>query len=218
MVRRGMRRYRDRSPAHAALVGAGGGGRIDPVAIFGRRAPLRLELGCGHGEFLAQMAAAHPAEDFLGVERLGIRVTKTAHKALAAQAANVRIFEAEAAAFVRDQLPPACLHRCYILFPDPWPKRRHHRRRLVDRRLLVNLAQAMLPGGRLVFTSDHHGYAMQVLSLLSTVADLWHNAYLPEGYRFDLPVAYQTVFGRHRRAAGASICHLLAVRTVTAVG
>ncbi|MFW5846038.1 MAG: hypothetical protein ACOCXJ_07415, partial [Planctomycetota bacterium] len=109
-----MRRYRQRSAEEARLVGAAEpDARIDPVTLFGRRAPLRLEIGFGHGRFLSQLAAAHPAEDFLGVEAKDLRVTKTAHKSLQLQAHNIRLFTGEAHAFVREALPSGCLHRCY---------------------------------------------------------------------------------------------------------
>ena len=91
MVSTGMKRYRVRTEAQASLVGARGDDRLDPVALFGRTAPLRLEIGFGHGEFISEMAAAHPDEDFIGVDYDHQRVTKTAHKCLKVGARNVRL-------------------------------------------------------------------------------------------------------------------------------
>jgi len=216
MVSTGMKRYRRRSAAQARLVGDDGGDApVDPLACFGRAAPLRLEIGFGHGEFLSRMAAAHPDEDFIGIERQDLRVTKTAHKSLKCAADNVRLFRGEAHAFVRRRLPPASLHRIYVLFPDPWPKRRHRRRRLVNRSFLIDCARAAVPGARLVFASDAHDYAMMVLTAASTVPELWRNRYLPEGYRFDIPTRFPTVFERHRKAEGCRIAYLCFERTAT---
>ena len=90
MVSAGMRKFRVRSARQATLVGDEGRQALDLPALFGRRAPVRLEIGIGHGEFIAQMAALHPDEDFIGVEQNELRVNKTAHKSLQAAAANVR--------------------------------------------------------------------------------------------------------------------------------
>jgi tRNA (guanine-N7-)-methyltransferase len=215
MVRSGMRKYRVRSERQASLVGSDAG-VIDPRELFGRSAPLRLEIGFGHGRFLSQMAAAHPEVDFIGVDRNDLRVTKTAHKSLLLDATNVRVFNDEAHRFVRDRLPPSCLERVYILFPDPWPKLGHRRRRLVNRAFLLDLSRAMATGGKLVFASDTHEYALQVLSHLTTLPGLWANAYLPNGYRFDIPTRFPTVFEAHKKAEGCSICYLLFERTAQA--
>lgn len=213
MVSPGMRRYRVRSDLQATLVGPEGDGRIDPLFLFGRQAPLRLEIGCGHGEFIAALAATHPAEDLIGVEYDHLRVTKIAHKCLKAGAANVRIFQGEAARFVAERCPPAAFHRIYILFPDPWPKAAQRRRRLVDRAFLLSLSRCAAPGCRLVFASDTHNYAMQVLNNLSSLPGLWSNRHPPPGFRFDVPVRFPTVFERHKREEGCSICQLCLERS-----
>jgi tRNA (guanine-N7-)-methyltransferase len=212
MVSRGMKRYRIRRDEHLPLIGPAGDSPIAPAALFGRSAPLRLEIGCGHGEFIAALAASHPEEDLLGVEHDPLRVTKIAHKCWRAGAGNVRLFEGDAAVFVR-RLPVGCMHRCYVLFPDPWPKLRHRRRRLLDYAFLLDLARALAPGGRLVIASDHHGYAFATLTNLSLLSALLRNRFLPAGYRFDEPVRFPTVFQRHREAAGFRICQLMCERT-----
>ena len=183
------------------------------LQLFGRRAPLRLEVGFGHGEFMQQLAAAHPDEDIIGVERDPLRVTKTAHRCLKAAVTNVRVYEDDAHHFVRECLPSACFHRAYVLFSDPWPKLKHRRRRVVNRGLLVDIAHALQPGGRLILATDCHEYAMQMLSHTTTMPGTFRNCYAPEGYRFDVPVRFGTVFLRHKRADGCSIAYLMLERT-----
>jgi tRNA (guanine-N7-)-methyltransferase len=215
MVSPAMRRYRVRTDAHAALVGTRDGAPIDPAALFGRSAPLRVEIGCGHGEFISQLAAAHPDEVFLGNEWDELRVTKIAHKCNKEGVGNVRVFGGEAHGFLR-RLPDACAHRIYILFPDPWPKAGHRRRRLVNRDVLIDLSRIAAPGCRFIFGSDTHNYAMQVLSNISTLPGLWRNGYLPAGYRIDIPTRFPTVFERHKKSEGCTIAYLMMERTALA--
>jgi tRNA (guanine-N7-)-methyltransferase len=207
-----MRRYRRTTSAEDTLIGASGDQPIVPVDLFARRAPLRLEIGCGHGEFISQMAAAHPEVDFVGLEIDHLRVNKCAHKCIGLQAENVRLFAGDATAIVA-RLPTATFERIYVLFPDPWPKAAHRRRRLVNRAFLAELARVAAPGCRLIFTSDTHNYAMQVLSNSSTLPGLWRSLH-PSGYRIDLPVRFETVFERHKRAEGCTICNLSFERVV----
>jgi tRNA (guanine-N7-)-methyltransferase len=218
MVTTGMKRYRVRSAAQATLVGDKADTLLDLATLFGDPAPrpLRLELGFGHGEFMASMAQAHPDDRFIGVEHDDLRVTKCAHKCLKTGATNVRLFGAEAHRFVRCRLPAASVQRAYILFPDPWPKPAHRRRRLANRAFLLDLSWAVAPGGRLVFASDTHNYAFQVLSNLTTLPGLWRNLYQPSGYRIDIETRFPTVFERHKKAEGCTICYLLMERTAVA--
>jgi len=201
-----MRRYRTTTTAQDVLIGEPGESRLDLDALFGRAAPRRLELGCGHGEFISQMAQAHPDEDFVGLEIDRLRVNKCAHKCLKLGAANVRLYAGEAESLIA-RLPDAAFRRIYILFPDPWPKMAHRRRRLVNRAFLLELARVAAPGCILCFASDTHNYAMQVLANVSTMPGLWRNL-LPAGYALDLRVRFPTVFERHKREEGCTIMHV----------
>ncbi len=213
MVAAGMRRYRVRSSAHATLVGPSGDDVVDPAALFpGHTGPLRLEIGCGHGEFISQLAAAHPAERFLGIEYDPLRVTKIAHKCLGLGADNVRVFQGEAHRFVHVRLPTASVDRIYILFPDPWPKPGHRRRRLMNRHFLHDLSRIAAPGCRLEIASDTHDYAFQALSNLTTLHGLWHNRF-PAGYAIDIPTRFPTVFERYKKSEGCTIAYLRLERT-----
>ena len=102
--------------------------RLDLDEIFGRKAPLHVDLGCGDGSFLCAMAQRMPDKNFLGIERLLNRVRTSARKA--APLDNVRLLRMESSYAVRYLLPPESVERFYLLFPDPWPKRRPHRRRI----------------------------------------------------------------------------------------
>jgi tRNA (guanine-N7-)-methyltransferase len=219
MVTPGMRRYRVRTADQATLVGPDDGSLLEcdqlfPSALAGL--PLRLEIGCGHGEFITAMAAAHPGERFLGVEHEVLRVTKTAHKCRKQGIENVRVFSDDAHGFVRTRLTPGMLQRLYILFPDPWPKAGHRRRRLLTRSFLLDCSWAAAPGCRLIMASDSHDYAMQCLSNLSTLPGLWRNCYLPAGYRIDIHTRFPTLFEQRTKASGSTIAYLLLERTAIA--
>ena len=206
-----MRRYRQTSDAQQDLIGLPGESRLELDGLFGRAAPRRLEIGCGHGEFISQMAQVHPAEDFVGFEIDRLRVNKCAHKCLKLGATNVRMYYGEAEQLIA-RLPDAAFQRIYILFPDPWPKAAHRRRRLVNRGFLLELARVAAPGCILVFASDTHNYAMQVLANVSTIPGLWRSLH-PAGYKIDVPVRFETVFERHKRAEGCTIMNLRFERT-----
>lgn len=213
MVTAGMRRYKVRTADQATYIGPADETQLDPVALFGRQRPLRLELGFGHGEFITALAAEHPDESFIGVEHDPLRVTKTAHKCAKAGIANVRLFGGDAHAFVRFRLPTASVSRIYILFPDPWPKTDHRRRRLVNRAFLLDLARIAAPGCRFIFGSDTHNYTLQVLSNTTTLPGLWRNTYLPTGYRINIPTRFPTLFETYKKEEGCTIAYLQLERT-----
>lgn len=140
---------------------------LELARIFGRVAPCTLEIGFGNGEHLLERACAAPDKDFLGVEvhRPGI-----GHLLLAADAAgltNLRIIAHDAVEVLRQQLAPGSLGEVQLLFPDPWPKKRHHKRRLVQPDVVALLASRLEPDGRLHLATDWEPYAQQMLQLLS---------------------------------------------------
>ena len=217
MVSKGMRRYRHRSTAHRRLIDEENKGPIDLQECFGRSAPVRLEIGFGHGEFISQMAATHPDEDFLGVEIQDIRVTKTAHKSLKLEADNIKLFHAEAHDFVRNRIPQESIKKAYILFSDPWPKPKHRRRRLMNRSFLMDLIHTLEPGGEMVIATDTLNYCFQVLSNLSTISGVIENCYAPQGYRINIPTRFPTVFELHKKREGWDIGYLCFRRTGAAL-
>jgi tRNA (guanine-N7-)-methyltransferase len=133
---------------------------LDLLAIFGRPAPLHVDLGCGDGSFLCELAGRFPSKNFLGIERLAGRVAKTAGKA--ANVDNVRVLHAETAYAVRYLLPGESVETFYLFFPDPWPKRRHHRRRIFTKDFLNSILRALEPNGLLRVATDHLDYFRQI--------------------------------------------------------
>ncbi len=120
--------------------------------------PLEVDLGCGDGSFLMEMAAHYPARDFLGVERLLGRVRKVCRKATRRGLQNARVLRLDSRYVVEWLLPEAQVSRLHLLCPDPWPKVRHHRRRLVQAEFLEAVRRVLVPGGEFLFMTDHQEY------------------------------------------------------------
>jgi tRNA (guanine-N7-)-methyltransferase len=119
---------------------------------------LTLEIGCGHGHYLTAYAAAHPDTFCVGIDLLRDRIARAGRKRDRANLANVVFLEAEAREFL-DSLPPSVmLGDIFILFPDPWPKRRHHKNRILQPDFLSKLGQKAGPGTRLCFRTDYTPY------------------------------------------------------------
>ena len=137
--------------------------RLDLEKIFGRKAPLHVDLGCGDGSFLCAMAQRMPDKNFLGIERLLNRVRISARKA--ATLDNVRLLRVESSYAVRYLLPAESVEEFYVLFPDPWPKRRHQRRRVFSHDFLDSIVVALKAGGFLHVATDQFDYFQQIESL-----------------------------------------------------
>lgn len=141
-----------------------------PQQVFQREAPCVLEIGFGNGESLAAHAAAQRDCDFIGLEvhRPGIGTLLQA--AEAEQLDNLRISSLDALIFVDQMLPAACLDQVQIYFPDPWPKKRHHKRRIVREDAMDRIARAMKPGALLLLATDWDNYAEQMMEVMSAHA------------------------------------------------
>ena len=120
--------------------------------------PLELDIGCGDGTFLMEMAAHYPERDFLGVERLGGRVNKIARKAGRRGLTNARVLCLETGYTLGWLLPDASASRIHLLFPDPWPKLKHAARRFIQPENLAAIHRVLQPGGELLFKTDHAEY------------------------------------------------------------
>ena len=139
---------------------------LDLDAVFGRRAPRILEIGCGMGETTATIAAAHPGNDYLGVEVHTPGVGSLLKEIALRELGNLRVIQHDAVEVVHDMLPPGSLAGIHIYFPDPWPKKRHHKRRLIQPPFVALLASRLQPGGYFHCATDWEEYAVQMLAVL----------------------------------------------------
>jgi tRNA (guanine-N7-)-methyltransferase len=140
--------------------------------VFGRRAPKILEIGFGMGETTAAIAAAHPEQDFLGIEVHTPGVGSLLRLIEARGLTNLRLIQHDAVEVLDAMIPPLSLDGVHIFFPDPWPKKRHHKRRLVQPDFVALLASRLKPGGYLHLATDWQAYAEQMLAVLGAEPQL----------------------------------------------
>lgn len=141
----------------------------DFSAIFGNHNPLALEIGCGIGDFMAQLAASSPERNFLAIDIYNKGCNKTCNRLELEGLTNVRVMRIEARYLLSRFLIPGCLTAVYINCPDPWPKKRHLKRRLVNRLFLQSLLHYLQPEGELFFSSDVADYTHAVAAHLKQV-------------------------------------------------
>lgn len=140
---------------------------VDLAQAFGRSAPVCLEIGFGMGETTAQIAQARPDDDFLCVEVFNAGVGALLKRIQEAEIGNIRIIRHDAVEVLRDMLAPGTLAAVHVYFPDPWPKKRHHKRRLIQPAFVRLLASRMAPGAYLHCATDWEPYATQMLEVLT---------------------------------------------------
>ncbi|MFP4146093.1 MAG: tRNA (guanosine(46)-N7)-methyltransferase TrmB [Halorhodospira sp.] len=184
------------------------GGRLDLDALFGRRAPRVLDVGFGDGEALVEMAAADPQRDYLGVEVHRPGVGHCLLRAEEAELANLRVVAVDAIALLRAHLPPCCLDAVHIFFPDPWPKKRHHKRRIVQPAFLDLLAARMVSGATLHLATDWADYAEWMLDTLEPDPRFINTAG-PRGFVAPPPPRPQTKFERRGLGKGHVVHDLI---------
>ncbi len=138
----------------------------DLDAVFGRTAPRCAEIGFGTGDALLAMAGARPERDYLGVEVHEPGIGRVLHQAVARGLDNLRVIAGDAVEVVERCLPGESLSEIYLFFPDPWPKKRHHKRRLVNPAFVRLAADRLVPGGRLLLATDWPPYAEYMLEVL----------------------------------------------------
>ena len=139
---------------------------LDFQTLFGRRAPVVLEIGFGNGETLVQQAMEHPDFDFLGIEVHEPGVGHCLLKARDAGITNLRLIRHDAIEVLAAMVPPGSLARVNLYFPDPWPKKRHHKRRIVQPGFLDLVADRLAPGGSLNVATDWEDYAEHIDAML----------------------------------------------------
>jgi len=179
---------------------------FDLAKTFGREAPLHVDLGCGDGSFLCALAQQLPEKNFLGIERLIKRVEKARRKARTID--NVRILRTEISYAVRYLLPAGSVETFYLLFPDPWPKRRHQRRRIVTSDFLNSVQVALEQNGVIYIATDYLDYFQEIKKIAESTP-----GFAIDDADVDLP---QSKFALTFQQKGTAI-HSLALRKVSPV-
>jgi tRNA (guanine-N7-)-methyltransferase len=146
--------------------------RLDLAAEFGNDRPVEVEIGTGKGTFLLERAQQRPEVNFLGIEQAKAYGMYAADRFRRHGLDNVRMICADAGAIVRNCLDDASVFRLHIYFPDPWPKRRHHRRRLIQPWFIREARRILAPGGQLLIKTDHQGYFEWMRRVLHDVPGL----------------------------------------------
>ena len=175
--------------------------RLDLATIFGNTRPVELELGAGDGSFLINYTTLHPEHNFLGVERLLGRLRKIDRKGRRAGLTNLRGLRVEAAYLLEWMIPPGSLTTIHIYFPDPWPKRRHWKNRLINERVTQLAHTALHPGGTVFLRTDETTYFAQMERVFDANPD-FERVTAPEEL-----VAVKTDFERGFNAKGIPTNH-----------
>lgn len=139
-------------------------GAVNWSALFGNTHPVEIELGCGKGRFIIQSARQNPAINYLGIEKSAkfFRILK--QRAIDAALANIRLLRWEAAHFLGKYVPAGSAQACHIYFPDPWPKNRHRKRRLINQDFIACVAASLQSGGSILLATDFADYFEQMIT------------------------------------------------------
>ena len=135
---------------------------LDLAEVFPEPQPLEVELGCGDASFLVEFARRNPGTNFIGVERLLGRISKLDKKGHRAELKNLRGVRIESAYFLQYLLPPKSISALHVYFPDPWPKKRHRKNRLINESLPALARAALAPGGKVYLRTDDADYFAQM--------------------------------------------------------
>ena len=190
---------------------------LDFVALFGRDAPVHIEVGFGNGEALAAMAAAYPQNNYLGIEVHRPGVGALLRRLEAEGLTNVRIACTDAKELLAQRIAEGSLSAVYILFPDPWHKQRHHKRRLIQAAFVALLAHKLQPGGLLHLATDWEDYAQQMLAELVAATD-FENTAQPGPFRLRPENRTLTRFERRGHRLGHGVRDLVFRRRTGAPG
>ena len=146
-------------------------GKIDFIRIFGRPGPVHIEIGSGKGTFLLSQAQALPADNFLGIEWARKYYRYSVDRIGRWGLTNVRIIRTDAVTFLADSVPDDSVDYFHIYFPDPWPKKRHHKRRFICSANLEHLIRCLKTAGQLRIATDHADYFEQIKMVLAARSD-----------------------------------------------
>jgi tRNA (guanine-N7-)-methyltransferase len=147
---------------------------VEPLALgvlFPKPQPLEIELGCGDASFLLELARRHPETNFIGIERLLGRITKLDRKGRRAGLSNLRGVRIESSYFLQYLLPPRSASAIHIYFPDPWPKKRHQKNRLINERFPALARAALAPRGKVFLRTDNAPYFSQMTEVFGAAKE-----------------------------------------------
>lgn len=185
----------------------------DWAAIFGNDNPIVLEIGSGTGDFVAKLAADRPDRNFIAIDYYNKGCYKTCRRLERHGLANVRVLREEARQFITERIPFGSLAAVHINCPDPWPKKRHRKRRLVNREFLAFLLPYLAPGGDFFFATDFDDYGLDVAEFMPGVAGMT-NMLAPDPFRYDLEGYHRSRYMEKFMAQGKRI-HFVHYRKVT---
>lgn len=185
---------------------------LDWSAVFGRRAPVAMEIGIGGGEALMGLGRRHPDWDWVGVDVYPPGIGKLLLALEAEPLPNVRVDLTDAVALLRERVPDRSLDAVYVLFPDPWPKARHRKRRLIQQPFLDLLAERMSPGAELFLATDWEEYAQWMMAALEAHSG-FVNTHGPEAFAPRCPDRPLTKFERRGAEQGHEVFDLHFRRT-----
>ncbi len=186
-----------------------GDGVVNLAAAFDRQAPVVMDVGFGDGEALAELAARHPERNYLGIEVYRSGVGRLLRQLEAEGTPNVRVICADAVEVLRHHIAPRSLAGLQLFFPDPWPKKRHHKRRMVQPPWLALVAERLAAGGVLHLATDWGDYAEHMLEVVSAspAFDNPHAGFAPD--RGERP---ETKFERRGLRKGHGVWDLVLIR------
>ena len=188
-------------PAEIELIPANYFAPLDLSQVFSRPAPLEIDIGCGDGAFLAAQAERFPERNFLGLEKLFGRVRRACKKASRLALPNLRVLRIESGYAIQYLLPPASVDVVHLLFPDPWPKKKHRRRRMVTADFLALVQRVLVPDGRFRIATDQKDYFEASRELITPTAFVDMNPSPEETFPL-------TTFEKHFLAESAPIYRL----------
>ena len=177
---------------------------FDPATLFARRAPLEIEMGSGKGLFLSSAAAARPDRNFLGVEIAKKYAAHCAARCARAELANAVMISGDGLRLFREFLPAASAAAVHVYFPDPWWKKRHRKRRVLNELFLLDVHRVLQPAGTLHFWTDVEEYFLSTLELIAGLRRFDGPLAVPEA-RPEHDLDYRTHFERRKRREGVPI-------------
>lgn len=176
----------------------------DWEAVFGNPNPLALEIGCGIGDFIAKTATEQPDTNFIAIDFYNKGCYKTCRRIDSGGLTNVRVLREEARQFIAERIPKGSLCAVYINCPDPWPKKKHRKRRLVNRPFMEFLADYLAPGADFFFATDFDDYGADVAGMMAGLEG-FTNQLAPDLFRHEMDFYHLSKYMRKFLAEGKKI-------------